>query len=365
MRSIVFASLLALSVGSTVLAQSRERILVPFYTETPIEGAYGSRWTTELAVLNNADEPIDIGGYFQGCQFSACVPEPTPPGITFYPSLYETRMQGTFLHIYPDTAAEDVEIHLRGRDLSRQSQDWGSEVPTVPESRAPVGHFTILDVPNDRLYRVMLRLYHLGQGHGAQAYVRFFETLQTRKYPWGVGVTPDRELAQELVTFTAGSLTEPGYAELTSMIERHPELAQATRLRIEVESLTPGARIWGLLSITNNETQHVTYVTPSSVTARAASGGVVKPQCSVPAPLEGFAWPWVKDPDRYVVVLQDSVNVEQEAARLAQKFGFAVSSVFTIIPGFSAVMWSDAVALVRCEPSVKSVAFSETNIPPP
>lgn len=261
MRPFLNLLLLILLTGGTVAGQSSERILIPFFTQAPIEGAFGSQWTTELSLLNDSGQDLAIAGYDQGCQLGSCPPAPTPPGITFFPVPSVTRLQGAYLQVFPSSAIDDVKIHLRARDLSRQNQDWGSEVPTIAESQAPRGRFTLLDLPNDPGYRLMLRLYYFGEGT-AQARVRFYEIVPTRRHPFGLGVTPDRLLAEEVLTFTSGSLTSPGYAQLVNFAERYPELIQAMRMRIDIENLSDESRIWGLLSITNNETQHVTYVTP-------------------------------------------------------------------------------------------------------
>ena len=58
-------------------------------------------------------------------------------------------------------------------------------------------------------------------------------------------------------------------------------------------------------------------------------------------------------------------SAQAEATRLAQKYGFTVTSVFTIISGFAARLPSSTVTSLRCESSVASVEFSRTNIPPP
>lgn len=55
----------------------------------------------------------------------------------------------------------------------------------------------------------------------------------------------------------------PSLAEVGG-VETFPELAAAKAIWIEVAPVTPGLRIWALMSITNNETQQVTIVTPNT-----------------------------------------------------------------------------------------------------
>jgi len=54
----------------------------------------------------------------------------------------------------------------------------------------------------------------------------------------------------------------PGYAEIGDLSQIAP-LGNASRLAVEVEPLTPGLRIWSFVSVTNNETEHVTIITPN------------------------------------------------------------------------------------------------------
>ncbi len=250
-----------LVIGTTVptFARTPERILIPYYTAIPIEGAHGSRWVTELAVLNNNNRPAGIQGYEQQCHIPVCPNKIAPPGITFYPSLGANNLlQGVFLEVWDEDASE-ILVQLRARDLSRQSDDWGAEVPTIRESMAPVGSFGLLDIPTDVRYRVMLRLYHFANDSPVEAHVRFFQTPGSVSDPT-TGVEPDRLLTEETVVFTQGSFYFPGFAQLPDLVDRHPVLAQSERIRIEVSTTDPTVRIWGFATITNNETQHVTVI---------------------------------------------------------------------------------------------------------
>ena len=54
----------------------------------------------------------------------------------------------------------------------------------------------------------------------------------------------------------------PGYAQIGNFVRAFPELVGASRVRIEILPVTPGLRFWAFVSVTNNETQHVTAVLP-------------------------------------------------------------------------------------------------------
>lgn len=80
---------------------------------------------------------------------------------------------------------------------------------------------------------------------------------------------------------------------------------------------------------------------------------VVPPPCAEPAPLLGNADPRAPG---YIVVFADSVDARQETDRLAAAYGFQATHVYEFaLRGFSARLTPEAVASVRCEPTVDSV----------
>lgn len=83
---------------------------------------------------------------------------------------------------------------------------------------------------------------------------------------------------------------------------------------------------------------------------------VITPSCSRPAPLHGQ--PDSRIPDQYIVVFKDGVNAPATASSLAAEYGFQTRYVWEhALLGFSAVMSKEAVAGVRCESSIKYIAF--------
>lgn len=91
------------------------------------------------------------------------------------------------------------------------------------------------------------------------------------------------------------------------------------------------------------------------------------PACTNPAPLLGLdsrAFPG-RDPDEYIVRLHEGIDTDHEAQRLAATYGFQITSTFQLVSAFSANLSAATVAKIRCEASVASVEFAQTNIPPP
>jgi hypothetical protein len=80
---------------------------------------------------------------------------------------------------------------------------------------------------------------------------------------------------------------------------------------------------------------------------------VLSPACGSPAPLEGI---WSAAAPRYIVVLQDTIDVRTEVDRLAELYGFEPRHVWEhVLRGFSAELTPEALANLRCEPSISYV----------
>ena len=82
------------------------------------------------------------------------------------------------------------------------------------------------------------------------------------------------------------------------------------------------------------------------------------PSCLSPAPLEGK---WYDETPGYIVLLVDAEeNAAVIAARLGEKYGFAVESTMRRLRMFAVARFDPAaLARLRCDPSVKLIAFNE------
>lgn len=231
-----------------------ERILLPVvvHASAPLNGAHGSRWITETyGVTSQAvrvtRDPVDC---------TANCPDIVMPGLTFTPSL-PTATSGLILHVeIPDDTQEapPIVLHHRVRDLSRQALTWGTELRVVRESAIRQNEpIDLLNVPLDARFRQTLRVYDIG-GRQYNVLLRFFDSN-------GNAIT---ELSLPLApgTFSAsGYLLAPSYVELGSLVDAVPQLMGRDRVRVQVVPTLQTARLYAFISITNNETQHVTTIT--------------------------------------------------------------------------------------------------------
>lgn len=102
-----------------------------------------------------------------------------------------------------------------------------------------------MNVPNDQHFRHTLRLY-TGFGRSSRVVVRYFDA--------GDGSV----LHEEQAVFAGATQLGQGYTQLSS--ESLPIPQNVERLRIEAQIAADQGPLWGLVTVTNNETQAVTIV---------------------------------------------------------------------------------------------------------
>jgi hypothetical protein len=226
--------------------------LVPFTSEI-VSGANGSRWTGELALFNGSAFSAIVLGPFADPRFLS---PPLPEWVELAPRRSEKppilgsgRSAGAFLYV-PRPLDGNVRTSLRIRDLSRNANSWGTAIPIVSRDDAATA-ITLIDIPTDAQYRATLRVYHWSDADGLPARVTVY--------------APDRTepVAQFDVQSYSPGATEtdmPFYPSYSQVDLLTPEVrAAGATIRVEVESVIP---IWGFVSVTNNDTQQVTVMTP-------------------------------------------------------------------------------------------------------
>lgn len=251
-KSFVVALILSggMCVSGTIDAQSHpDNVLVPVLLQEAVPGSRGSLWETEGFVYNDSDSDIAlVYGIDFGLGHSLLVPAKTTVTLDLFPPGLpegESVVPAYLLGITPERAG-DLHFHLRVRDLSRQAATWGTEIPVVKMRDFTTEKIVLLNVPADDRFRRTLRLYH--DSPPGNLLVSFY------------GHTSGNLLGQQIVH--AGEInpntTGPYYGE------RHDDLfpRAAEPLRIVIEPIPNIGPFWGFVSITHNETQHVTLITP-------------------------------------------------------------------------------------------------------
>jgi hypothetical protein len=206
-----------------------EPVLFPLLLDAP--GANGSLWRTEAVVSNPKPWPV------YAWEGEVLAPHQV------------VRLAGGehgrgFVLRVPRDQAPYVSFGLRARDVSRVEEGYGTEIPAVRERDlffdTPL---TMLDVPVERGYRVKVRVYALAAVNRSVAISVFPRS--------GPNITTYVPLIP--VCNVSGCHS---YAELDVPADGE----DAARADVTVD--LPDAPVWGFVTVTNNETQQVTVVTP-------------------------------------------------------------------------------------------------------
>jgi hypothetical protein len=152
--------------------------------------------------------------------------------------------------------ARNIAFNLRFSDISRSLIDGGVEMPVVREAEMLDRTAQLFDVPLTPGFRVLLRVYDVAYSSSAFS-VLVFPQAENEDQPvvyWG------QIQATTAVGNEFRSKAAYGSLDITSLLRETRQWPE--KARIEIVPLTPGSRFWAFASITSNDTQIVTLVTP-------------------------------------------------------------------------------------------------------
>lgn len=237
-------------VGSPV---TYSRLLIPLIpNQTP--GANNALWKAETMLLIRSDTQIGLSPEL--CDFiQVC-----SPVIQHWPlrkpfelqAMFSDDRGGMFLYTRTDDMPK-LDANSRVYDLARLEETAGSEIPIPRESDFVATTISLLGIPVAPQYRHTLRVYDFDGSAGARVVVRVYANGEE---------TPRANTIQTLTLsprarrFTEHQLpTHPAYLQIDPA--QLLSLADVTSLRVDVEPLD-GSKIWAFVSLTNNDTHHVT-----------------------------------------------------------------------------------------------------------
>ncbi len=262
--------LMAVSFFATVAALAQtpgvdyEKVLLPTVISQPEAGAFGSLWTTTTTITNAAAVPVSVYPYKVGS--GGVEPSPTPllpANTTIQPKLAvdRPRYRGTFL-LVDRRHIDDVFITLRAQDLSRATMTFGTAVPVVRESAFSNGVLSMNDVPVGAVFRSTLRVYSLDSARPTRVRLSIYGvTIDPLDFRTDTRIGSVDLALQDLSTILPeNSITTPGFLEVLNVEQIMP--STFTHLRVDVEPLDATTRISAFISVTHNDTQHITIITP-------------------------------------------------------------------------------------------------------
>ena len=218
-------------------------------------GAFGTQWTTKLWITNLS--PVDAT---VACDTSPdCPTVKTNSTAVLDASPYANAPHPGFFITIPvpfplQIGQENVWMSLRTFDSSTAAKSAGTEIPLVRIQDFTKSAFALPGVPANDHSRSRLRIYGIGNG-----------TVNVR----AVGLNTNQELMNVVAPLTGGDtpvnnffgvpeVRFPSYAELAL-----PDFsASDSMVRVEI---TPagGLLTWAFVSVTDNESQQFTIVSPS------------------------------------------------------------------------------------------------------
>ncbi|MGA8806979.1 MAG: hypothetical protein WB973_03805 [Thermoanaerobaculia bacterium] len=224
-----------------------EPILFPVSFQGP--GALGSQWVTENFISANGPayfrDPLPCAS----CTQSA--------GINPVPLTNNSNPWGHVLYALRGTT-DTLNLASRIRETSRQAQTAGTDVPVVRE-RDFRSSLRFMNLPVDSRYRVMLRLWAIGDGPFGN------DPGFTAALPVSLVSTPVPFLPIPMTKIPDTAMWF-GTIDVTSLLTRTPSNPNTLQVYSNGygSATVPLAfpRVWGMLSITNNDTQQVTIVSP-------------------------------------------------------------------------------------------------------
>ena len=231
-----------------------ERVLIPVIHNGP--GAFGSQWRTDVWLRNESDAFIPImhtPGQAIGCVPPNCN-EPLNPRQTKQLGV-QSAPSGYFIHVARGSV-DDLSVNAVFRDITQQERSLGEGMPVVRESEFVTGRQSLLNIPTDFRFRTRLRVYGFPSREPSLSLTLPFAIYH---------LTGTEALAQGLISLAPpADGIGPAFAELHDIDALYPQISGRGPFRIELGPMleTADNRYWALASVTNNETQHVTLITP-------------------------------------------------------------------------------------------------------
>jgi IPT/TIG domain len=233
-----------------------DAVLLPVFT-TPVPGAFGSEFRTDFRARLVRETRAQIYGLRYPC-IVTCIQTGDEPYVIDQQVPYAdptnvepTGNPGTFLYL-PKSEPGRVTMNLRAYDTSRSAENFGTEIPIVRTSDFAKGYddITLIGVPSDARFRNTLRIYGYGDTSASL-------TVTVRNED-GLAVW------ERVVDLHAQeNIYRPGYVQLSDLPADEGMLTVTIAVNVPpIGTPIPPPDRWAFLSVTNNETQHITLITP-------------------------------------------------------------------------------------------------------
>lgn len=238
-----------------------DQVLLPIYVEGVVPGANGTQWATDFWLRNDGSEPVTLAPW--ECPPPVVCPPVFPlthslaGGLTLHdPELLFSGARTNPSQLLYISGDSNVSMSLRVADISRNALNGGTDLPVVRENELLRNAAQLFNVPLDaQKFRVLLRIYDVAYTN-AEFAVRIFPQDDD------TGVPVHNVNLNATTPQTGAFRNEAAYAQLDVTDLLKLRKAWPAAARIEVQPMTAGSRFWAVVSLTNNQTELVTLVTP-------------------------------------------------------------------------------------------------------
>ena len=256
----------AVAYGQNGVQAPYERVLIPTMIATPVAGAYGSQWATQLVVRNESDDGVAITPTPYGGTIATWAPY-APHSSFQYTDRARNPNAGEFLYIGSPGIGK-VTFNLRVHDTSRDSSTFGTTIPVVREKDVYSAKLQLLNIPVSSDFRSALRVYDWDSNTKTPPVVRLriYDMCGIGPFDRDCTNAPLVDTTLELPNGGEESYTNPdhpGFAMIGDLANAFPQLAGQSRVRIDLDPVTADLRFWAFVSTAHNTTQQVTVVTPN------------------------------------------------------------------------------------------------------
>ena len=237
----IAAILLSLAAAVPLAAEDFEKVMLPV-APSVVFCDYHSKYDTRLVAYNDGDRALRQFGL---AARTGTVIEGKPAAVP----------APSFLYV-PKSEVEQLKMSLivESCERSRTEERSYTELPIVRESEFRAGKIQIVGVRMDEGFRKTLRIYGLEGSEWAAVRVRVFPlNFAWAAYEHHYALIPAPKLAN-------GRDSAPSFNMECDLSDYVPDSEYP--VRVEIEPITPGARIWAFVSVTNNVTQHFYTVVP-------------------------------------------------------------------------------------------------------
>ena len=230
-------------------------VLFPIFMP-PVFGQSGSEFRTTAEFWNKSlDQPVTFYGWDSSCTlfdppFSPDIPFTLEPRQAQALDLLPECGQFTGKLFYVPKGNHSIAASLRVWEVSRQSVNHVVEIPVVRREDFDEESIALVGVPTDPKFRLTLRIYGLNQGSQFVNLSFGGRSVQVPMY-W------------------SNSIFYPSYAIFTDFKPElgHGPFPEKINVLVDVPRgpggvVIPGTPIWAFITVTNNETQQITTITP-------------------------------------------------------------------------------------------------------